>query len=146
MCLLLVVSLVAVLMAVTGVAVYWVYCLGLSGTTYPPLGPVTRIEVKAWPDGKQVRMIDDPTEVRRVVGFVDEHGRGWGGRADWAGVPGPQVAVYFYSGSQFKGQFGVGPGFFECQREGEFASKRCEGQQERRFLELVGLPGYEFRR
>jgi hypothetical protein len=121
-------------------------CLGPWGTTYPPLGPVTRIEVKAGLNDKQVRVIDDPAEVQRVVEFVDGHRRGWGWLSDWAGVPVPQVSADFYNGSEFKGHFGVGPGFFECQREGDFASKHCWGPQERRFLELVGLPDYQFRR
>ena len=141
--LLLIVALIAVLIVA---AVVVASRVGLWGTTYPPLGPVTRIEVKAGPDDKQVRMIDNPDEVRRVVGFVDEHRRGWGGLDDWAGVPAPQVSAYFYSGSQFKGHFGVGPGFFECQREGDFASEGCSPEQERQFLELIGLPKYEFRR
>ncbi|HWE39742.1 MAG TPA: hypothetical protein VG406_24545 [Isosphaeraceae bacterium] len=120
-------------------------CLWPGGTNYPPLGSVTRVVVKAGLDNEQVRVIDDPAKVRQLVEFVDGHRRGWGG-LDWAGVPVPQVVAEFYDGSKFKGHFGVGPGFFECQREGDFTSKPCRGWQQRRFLELVGLPGYEFRR
>ncbi len=121
-------------------------CLGPWGTTYPPLGPVTRIEVKDDRKDDHVHVIDDPAEVQRVVEFVNGHRRGWGWLSDWAGVPVPQVSAYFYNGTEFKGHFGVGPGFFECQREGDFASKHCSDSQGRLFLKLVGLPGSELSR
>ena len=114
--------------------------------SYPPLGVVTRIEVKDRRNGNPVRVIDDPAAVKRVVEFVDGQERGWGGQADWAGVPIPQVSAYFYNGSEFLGHFGVGSGFFECQRVGDFSSKSCSTAHERLFLELIGLPGYELRK
>ena len=118
-------------------------CLGPWGTSYPPLGPVTRVEVRDL-SGKTLRTIDDPAEVQRLVEYVDGHRHGWGWLSGWAGVPVPLVTADFHNGSEFKGHFGVGPGFFECQREGDFASKNCWSWQERRFLELVGLPDHKF--
>ena len=112
--------------------------------TYPPLGPITRIEIKAGASDGQVQVIDEPSKVRRIVEFVDGHLGGWGGASDWAGVPVPQVTVSLYEGAEFKGHFGVGPGFFECQRNGQFASKHCSAREERQFLELVGLLDYPF--
>jgi hypothetical protein len=141
--LLIMVLLLAVILVAGSVVMY---SLGPRTITYPPLGSVTRIEIKTGSDDKQVRVIDDPEEIRRVIDFVDSHLRGWGGWADWAGVPVPQVSASFYNGSQFKGHFGVGPGFFECQREGTFASKACSGPEELDFLKLVGLQRYEFAR
>lgn len=117
--------------------------LGPPVRSYSPLGQVTRVEVKTGPSGDHVRVIDDPAEVGRIVEFVNGHRGGWGGSSDWLGVPVPQVSAYFYSGSEFRGHFGVGPGFFECQREGDFSSKRCAGAEARQFLDLVGLPGHE---
>lgn len=52
------------------------------GTTYPPLGPVTRIKVRGGPNNKELRVIVDPAEVRRVVAFVDDRRRGWGWLSD----------------------------------------------------------------
>jgi hypothetical protein len=118
-------------------------CLDPWGSRYPALGSVTRVEVRDL-SGKTLRTIDDPAEVQRLVEYVDGHRRGWG--SGWAGPPIPQVVAEFYNGSEFKGHFGVGPGFFECQREGDFASKNCWSWQERRFLELVGLPDYQLQR
>jgi hypothetical protein len=123
-----------------------VCCFGPWGTTYSPLGPVTRIKVTLVPSNKEVRVIEDPAEVLRVVEFVDGHRRGWGWLSGWGGVPVPQVTASFYDGPEFKGHFGVGPGFFECQREGDFKSKTCWSWQERRFLELVGMPEHKLSR
>jgi hypothetical protein len=105
---------------------------------------VTRIEIKAGDFLKYT--IDDPAIVNRIVAFVNEQQGGRGGLSDWAGVPVPRLFAYFYSGSEFKGYFAVGPGFFECQREGDFWSKRCEVAEEFEFLELVGSPFYDLRR
>jgi len=120
------------------------FCLGPWGTSYPPLGPITRVEIRVQ-SGKTLRTIDDPSEVKQLVEFVDEHRHGWGWISGWVGIPVPQVTAEFYNGSRFQGHFGVGPGFFECQRIGDFASKGAWRSQERRFLELVGLPDYQLR-
>ena len=61
-------------------------CFGPWGTTYAPLGPVTRIKVTAGlSDKKEVRVIEDPAEVQRVVEFVDGHRHGWGWLSGWTG-------------------------------------------------------------
>jgi hypothetical protein len=120
-------------------------CLGPWGDSYPLLGPITRVEVIDL-SGKTLRTIDDPEEVRRLVEFVDGHRHGWKWDSGWFGIPVPQLTADFYNGSKFQGHFGVGPGFFECQRVGDFASKGCWPRQEQRFLELVGLPDYQLRK
>lgn len=61
-------------------------------------------------------------------------------------MPVPQIVADFYDGSEFKGHFGVGPGFFECHRDGDFASKRCGGRESRAFLEILGLLDYPLAR
>jgi hypothetical protein len=118
------------------------FCAWPWGRTFPPLGPVTRVRVTAGSDNREVRLIDDPEQVRRIVEFVDGHRRGWG--SGWFGPPVPQVTAEFYNGDEFKGHFGAGPGFFECQREDTFECKDCWGWQSREFLRLVGLPEFGF--
>jgi hypothetical protein len=115
-------------------------------TTFPPLGPVSRIEVRAELSDHVVHVINDRAEIERIVKYVYRHRQGWGGHSDWLGVPVPAVSAYFYDDLEFQGNFGIGPGFFACQRAGDFASRPCSSQQERSFLELVGLPDYKFRR
>jgi hypothetical protein len=110
---------------------------------YPQLGPVTRVEVNV--RSEAVKVIDDPAQVTRIVEFVDSHCRGWGGNSDMFGVPIPRVAANFYNGNEFKGRFGVGAGFFETQREGDFASQRAGSQEEREFLELLGVGDYLYK-
>ena len=110
---------IVALLATLAVAGYW---LDPWATSYPPLGSITRVEIRDL-NGKTLRVIDDPTEVQRLVEYVDDHRHGWGG--SWVGVPVPQVTAEFYNGAEFQGHFGVGPGFFECQRVGDFASKNC---------------------
>ena len=91
------------------------------------------------------RTITDSNQVQQIVEFVDGQRRGWG-LLDIGGVPVPEVTVEFYNGEEFRGSFGVGDGFFECQREGDFASKFCGLRDQRRFLELIGETNYKFRR
>jgi hypothetical protein len=134
--------LVGSLLATIAIAVF---CLGPWGTTYPPLGPITRVEVRDR-HNNTLQVIDDPGEIERLVEYVDGHRRGWNWMSGWAGIPVPWITAEFYNGSKFQGHFGVGPGFFECQRVGDFASKSTWSWQERRFLELVGLPDYQFQR
>lgn len=140
--------LVILLLIVAGVAGGCLELLGymMPKMAYPRLGPISRIEIKAEASDGQVQVIDEQSKVRRIVEFVDGQLGGWGGASDWAGVPVPQVTVSLYEGAEFKVHFGVGPGFFECQRNGQFASKHCSAQEERQFLELVGLHDYRFTR
>ena len=122
-----------------------VCCWGPWGTTYPPLGPVTRIEIQ---DGyaRTLRVIDDPAEVRRVVEFVDGERHGWGWIHDWAGVPVPRLRAHFFREKAHLGHFGAGAATFVCQREGDFRSKSASGAEVDRFLALIGCPGWEPRK
>ena len=113
-------------------------CALTPGTkTYSPLGPVTRVEVHV--NGRTVQVIDDPVRVARIVEYADAHRQDWGGTSDMFGVPVPRVSADFYEGDKFRGHFGVGPGYFETQREGDFASRVASKREEREFLELLDM-------
>jgi hypothetical protein len=51
-------------------------CVWPWGRTFPTLGPVTRVKVTAGTSDREVRVIDDPAQVRQIVEFVDSHRRG----------------------------------------------------------------------
>jgi hypothetical protein len=104
--------------------------------TYPPLGNVTQVEVKTQ-FGELLHRIEGAEQIGKIVAFVDKQRSGWG--TPWAGVPVPAVSVDFHDGASFKGSFGVGPNFFECQREGDFASKEASAEQRDAFLGLIGV-------
>jgi hypothetical protein len=122
-------------------------CAVLPERAYPPVGPVSRVEVngKSQFDTPPERVIDDPAEVARIVSFVDDRCQGWGGTSGRFGVPIPRVSVYFYDGERFVGSFGVGPGFFETHRAGGFSSRWATDREEREFLEVIGMSGYDLR-
>jgi hypothetical protein len=123
-------------------------CIAAPKKNYPPLDQISRIEIHTGSnhiDQKPVRAINDPGEVTRIVEYVNGHCSGWGGTSDMFGVPVPQVEAYFYAGDRFEGHFGVGPGFFETQRAGDFSSKTIEVKDEQEFLALIGLPDYDLR-
>lgn len=120
------------------------YFIGSRGTTYPLLGPITRIVVKTNTVNVPTYVIDDPIAVRQIVDFVDRQRHGWGAwGSGWAGIPVGQINLEFFNGDEFHGSFGIGPGFFECQREGDFDSKHCSRSSEIEFLKLIGLPDYD---
>ena len=52
----------------------------------------------------------------------------------------------FYSGSDFKGSFGIGENFFESQRNGGFFSKSAAPSEVRRFLDLLEPVGADVER
>ncbi len=106
--------------------------------TNPELGRVTRIEVRT-NDRENIKTIVEPNQILRIVAFVDSQRSGWGGDGDMFGVPIPRVILDFYEGETFKGHFGVGKGFFETQRVGDFASKSISEEEEQEFLSLVGI-------
>jgi hypothetical protein len=106
------------------------------------MGQVTRIEVHG-PMGKQMRTINDPKEIDKVVAYVDGQRQGWGamgGLNDIFGTPVPDVIADFYDGQLFSGHFGVGSGFFETQRGGAFVSKDYGSGGREDFLRVLGVP------
>lgn len=120
------------------------YFVGSRGRSYPQLGPITRIRVDPNATDRRSYVIDDPVEVKQIVDFVDRQRHGWGAwGSGWAGIPVGQINVEFFNGDEFRGSFGIGPGFFECQREGDFDSKHCSRSSEIEFLKLIGLPDYD---
>jgi hypothetical protein len=107
------------------------------GSSFPPLGHVTRIEVHS-PMEKHFRTIDDAKEIAPVVEFVDKERDGWGawwGFYDMFGAPVPEVIADFYDGPRMVREFGVGDGFFE---EGS-VSKLCGSGEQQEFRNVLGL-------
>lgn len=111
-------------------------------TNYPPLGTVTRIEVVG-PTGQQYQTIDNQSQIKSVVEFVDNHRTGWGGLNGMFGTPVPDVIVNFYDQQDFKGHFGAGSGFFETQRGAGFKSRQAWGDDRQRFLEILGMSDFD---
>ena len=111
-----------------------------SAKTYPELGRVTRIEVRT-NDRKNIKTIIEPNQTSKIVVFVDSQRSGWGGSKDMFGVPVPLVILDFYAEQDFKGHFGIGDGFFETQRIGDFASKSVSEDEEQELLNLIGISG-----
>jgi hypothetical protein len=111
------------------------------GDSFPLLGPVTRIEIHG-PRDRHPLAIDNANQISKIVAFVDDerHGWGsWGGLNDIFGTPVPDAIADFYCERVFVGQFGVGSGFFEAQRDGRFVSKSCGDRERQEFLDLLGL-------
>jgi hypothetical protein len=111
--------------------------------SYPPFDTATRIEVK-YPRSETLRVIDNPVQIQKIVEFVDSHPHGWG-IDDLFGIPIPLLTINFYEGAVFKGNFGVGPGYFVTHRAGDFASLSVSSWQEKRFLELIGEGDFDLR-
>jgi hypothetical protein len=109
------------------------------GKTYPPIGNVTRIEIRTNVD-KHVKTIEDPATIRAFAAYADAHRRGWGGMNDMFGVPVPFINAYLYDGDTFKGHIGVGERFLEAQRGGGFASTSISKADQDEFLRIFDLP------
>ena len=78
-----------------------------------------------------------PDSIAALVTFVNARNSDW--ERPWSGVPVPQVTAFFY-GADFQGSFGGGPGFFETQRAGTFASRAASEAELAEFARLVGVP------
>jgi hypothetical protein len=112
---------------------------GVPPRNFPSLGHVTRISVVGSDASKPLVMITDPKKISRIVMFVDSHRKGW--EAPRYGIPVPAVTAEFFDGTEFKGHFGAGRGFFETQREGVFRSQDASPAEVHRFLALLGVDG-----
>jgi hypothetical protein len=105
--------------------------------SFPPLGQVTRVEVRTRRD-EPVLTIDDQDKIKAIVNFVDRRRTGWGSHTD--GVPVPEYLANFYDGDTFKGHFGYGRDFFETQRDGRgFFSKDVSAEEVAEFKTLLGV-------
>ncbi len=65
---------------------------------------VTRVVVQA-PDGRVLKRIDGSGEIQRILGFLQTHREGW--RYSDSGFPTPPLELFFYSGDQRLGRFGI---------------------------------------
>jgi hypothetical protein len=139
--------------AVRYLAVSLFVCMLLAGCAritprrqFGPLGPVSQIDV--WihqRDGSSdIFTIRDPKEIATVVAFVDQRSGDW--RTPWYGIPVPTIEARFYDGKMFKGHFGVGRNYFECQRDGVFVSKHASDAGIHEFLNAIDVDDDTFRK
>ena len=105
---------------------------------FPDFAGATRVVVTGAGGTDTLAVLSDPERVAAVARFADARNDHWD--VPWAGVPVPRVSAAFWRGSEFRGSFGVGPNFFETQREGEFASRAASDADRAAFLVVLGLP------
>jgi hypothetical protein len=113
---------------------------------FGPLGPVSQIDVWVHQrDGSSdIFTIRDPKEIATVVAFVDQRSGDW--QTPWYGIRVPTVEARFYDGKTFKGHFGVGRDYFECQRYGVFASRPASAADIHEFLNVIGVDDDTFKK
>ena len=107
-----------------------------------PPATITRIDVLG--SGEQrLKRIDSIDDIGRIRSFVADHRSGW--TQPWAGVPVPQIRVYFYDGERYVGRFGAGSRFFESDLAGDlFCSVDAPDSDVHTFLTLIGMPDFRF--
>jgi len=106
--------------------------------SFPPLGRVTRVEVRTRLNDP-VLTIEDGDKINAVVNFVDRRRAGWG-TPIIDDVPVPEFVANFYDGDTFKGHFGYGRSFFETQRDDRgFFSKDATAEEVAEFKTLLGV-------
>jgi hypothetical protein len=98
---------------------------------------VRRVVITGLGGGDTPRALSAPDSLAALVAFVNARNSDW--ERPWSGVPVPQVTAFFY-GADFQGSFGGGPGFFETQRAGTFASRAASEAELAEFARLVGVP------
>jgi hypothetical protein len=113
-------------------------CGGHSTHNFAVLGSVTAISVKGSDPSHSSTKITDGRAITQIVAFVDAHRNGW--VAPWFGVPVPIEVAEFYSGTEFKGSFGVGKDFLETQRDGSFFLQSATSNEVSSFLKLLNPP------
>lgn len=104
---------------------------------FPALGQISSVSVVDKDGTSTLANITDQQKVSEIVAFVDSRRKGW--ETPWYGIPAPAVTAEFFTGTEFKGSFGVGRDFFETQRSGVFYSQRASANDVRHFLDLLGV-------
>ena len=87
---------------------------------------VKRVVITGLGGGDTLRTLSAPESIAALVTFVNARNSDW--ERPWSGVPVPRVTAFFY-GADFQGSFGGGPGFFETQRAGTFASRAASSAE-----------------
>jgi hypothetical protein len=107
---------------------------------------VTRVVIQA-PDCRVLKQIDDSSVVQRILGFLRTHREGW--RYSDSGFPTPPLELFFYSGDQRLGRFGISCAWYF---ESDLASKDdsvlrgidAPDQDRRAFLAVLGMADFHF--
>ena len=107
---------------------------------------VTRVEVRA-PDGRVLKQLDDSDGIRRILDFLQAHREGW--RYSDSGFPTPPLELFFYSGDQRLGRFGVSCGWdFETdlasKDDGVLRGIEAPEKDRHILLELLGMSDFHF--
>jgi len=123
----------------TVLLVAWSIALGAcqERRTFPPVGVVTRAEVReaSYADVE----ITDPAQLATLVTFIDARRDGW--EVPPAGVPVGTIRVTLYRGTRVLGSFGAGAEFFDIQRGGAFFSRPASPDEVQHFRELLRVGG-----
>src|ERR1700749_1978160 len=126
-------------------AKYFIVFIGLvsllacsGNVSFPPLGKVTRVEVKT-KRNELVLTLEDEDKIKAIVNFVDHHRTGWA-TPMIEDAPVPEYVANFYDSDTFKGHFGYGRNLFETQRDGRgFFSKDASPEEVAEFKALLGI-------
>jgi len=106
--------------------------------TLKEVGNVTHIKVTD--NYRTIRVISDPSDVTKIVDFVNSQRTGWGGWVNIGGTPSPQLRIQFFDGEKAGRYFGVGPGFFWATASPiPSTAKHASTNEVRRFLDLIGV-------
>lgn len=107
-----------------------------SSVELPPLDgrAVTKIEVFVHGGLKPYEEINDPTEIGKVVTFVNAHRSGWSKTMFEA--PMSQVIVWFFVRSRQDRGFGAGSNFFWTSPN---LSQDASQEDRKRLMEILGL-------
>jgi hypothetical protein len=112
------------------------------GGTFPPVGTITRIEIRG-PMERRYGTITSVPKIERFVAFINSERGGWGawfGFNDLFGPPVPDVIADLYYGDILVGSFCEGPGYLETSLYSTgWVSKLCSEQTSRQFFQLLGI-------
>jgi hypothetical protein len=108
---------------------------------------VTRIDVHKGYDGPMLKQIDSSPDIQRIVDFLASHRNGW--RYSDSGFPTPPVELFFYSGDQRLGRFGISCAWYfesDLASENHFTLRGIDAPEQDRhaLLALLGMPDFHF--
>lgn len=74
--------------------------------------------------GVCIAVIRSPARIADICALANRYSDKWGGAGDVFGVPIAPLKAEFFAGQVFQGHLGIGDGFLETQRDGDFASRQ----------------------
>lgn len=115
--------------------------------TLKPPSDVTRIDVHTGDDRGVHKGIESPTDIQRIVDFLASHREGW--LYSDSGFPSPPLELFFYSGDQPAGRFGISCAWYfesDLASEDHVTLRGIKAPEKDRqiFLDLLGMPDFRF--